>query len=111
MRQAREFLEKVSAFLKYRHMGDKKTSLRVTSNIPPGMLFFHSRKKQLLLQEIYAKLILYNFSEAVTGGIVIQKRKEIMRAGINFTIAVSLCVEFIRRSNGGDVFLLLGAAI
>jgi hypothetical protein len=27
-----------------------------------GMLFFHSRKKQLLLQEIYAKLILYNFS-------------------------------------------------
>ena len=32
-----------------------------------GMLFFHSRIKQLVLQEIYAKLILYNFSEAVTG--------------------------------------------
>jgi hypothetical protein len=72
-----------------------------------GMLFFHSRKKQLLLQEIYAKLILYNFSEAVTGGIVIQKRKGNMQYSINFTIAVSLCVEFIRRSsNGADLFEL-----
>ena len=72
-----------------------------------GMLFFHSRKKQLLLQEIYAKLILYNFSEAVTGGIVVQKRKGNMQYSINFTIAVSLCVEFIRRSsNGADLFEL-----
>ena len=26
-----------------------------------GMVFFHSRKKQLILQEIYAKLIIFNF--------------------------------------------------
>ena len=40
-----------------------------------GMLFFHSRKKQLVLQEIYAKLILYNFSEAITHSIVLQKKE------------------------------------
>ena len=71
------------------------------------MLFFHNRKKQLVLQEIYAKLILYNFSEAVTGGIVLQKRKRMLQYSINFATAISLCTEFIRRnSNGVDLFEL-----
>ena len=44
-----------------------------------GLLFFHSRKKDLVIQEIYAKLILYNFCELITGAIVVEK-KEIGRA-------------------------------
>ena len=72
-----------------------------------GMLFFHSRKKQLVLQEIYAKLILYNFSEAVTGGIVLQKRKGKMQYSINFTTAISLCVEFIRRNSNREALFEL----
>ena len=72
-----------------------------------GMLFFHSRKKQLVLQEIYAKLILYNFSEAVTGGIILQKRNRKLQYSINFATAISLCAEFIRRnSNGVGLFEL-----
>lgn len=73
------------------------------------MLFFHCRKKQLVLQEIYAKLILYNFSEAVTGGIVIQKRKGKMqyKYSINFTTAISLCVEFIRRNSNREALFEL----
>ena len=39
-----------------------------------GLLFFHSRKKDLVIQEIYAKLILYNFYELITGAIVVEKR-------------------------------------
>ena len=39
-----------------------------------GLLFFHSRKKDLVIQEIYAKLILYNFCELITGAIVVEKR-------------------------------------
>ena len=39
-----------------------------------GMVFFHSRKNELILQEIYAKLILYNFSEAIIGGVVRGKK-------------------------------------
>ena len=66
-----------------------------------GMLFFHSRKKQLVLQEIYAKLILYNFSEAITGGVVIRKSERKYMYSINFTLAISLCVEFLRRCNQG----------
>jgi hypothetical protein len=62
-----------------------------------GMLFFHSRKKQLVLQEIYAKLILYNFSEAITRGIVTRKAERKYMYSINFALAISLCVEFLRR--------------
>lgn len=39
-----------------------------------GLLFFHSRKKDLVIQEIYAKLILYNFCELITGAIVVEKK-------------------------------------
>lgn len=67
-----------------------------------GMLFFHSRKKQLVLQEIYAKLILYNFSEAITRGVVIQNAERKYVYSINFTLAISLCVEFLRRCKQGN---------
>ena len=40
------------------------------------LLFFHSRKKDLVIQEIYAKLILYNFCELIIGAIVVEKRIE-----------------------------------
>lgn len=66
-----------------------------------GMLFFHSRKKQLVLQEIYAKLILYNFCEAITGGIVIQTKSRKYAYKINFAIAISVCVEYLRLCRHG----------
>ena len=66
------------------------------------MLFFHSRKKQLVLQEIYAKLILYNFSEAITKGIVITKKDRKYAYCVNFALALSICVEFLRRSQQGN---------
>ena len=67
-----------------------------------GMMFFHCRKKQMILQEIYAKLILYNFSEAITGGIALKKKEERKYLySINFAFAISLCVEFLRRCRQG----------
>lgn len=66
-----------------------------------GMLFFHSRKKQLVLQEIYAKLILYNFSEAITNGIVINKKDRKYAYSVNFALALSICVELLRRNKQG----------
>ena len=66
-----------------------------------GMLFFHSRKKELVLQEIYSKLILYNFSEAITGGIVLQKKDRKYSYSINFALAISICVELLKRCQHG----------
>lgn len=63
-----------------------------------GLLFFHSKSKELVLQEIYAKIILYNFSELVTQCVVIQKGNTKYHYQINFSSAISICMEFLRRS-------------
>ena len=76
-----------------------------------GLLFFHSRKKDLVIQEIYAKLILYNFCELITGAIVVEKKDRKYSYRINFSIAIAVCTEFLRRSCASppiDVVALIG---
>ena len=76
-----------------------------------GLLFFHSKKRELLLQEIYAKLIVYNFSELITGSIVVEKKDRKYDYKINFSVAIAICVEFLRRppvSPPMDVVTLIG---
>lgn len=41
-----------------------------------GMLHFHSNKVMCIQQEIYAHLIMYNFSEMITSHVVINKKRE-----------------------------------
>jgi hypothetical protein len=71
-----------------------------------SMLFFHSRKKNLVLQEIYAKLVLYNFSEAIARGVVIEKRDTKYTYRINFSLAISTCVEYLKRCKQGTLIQL-----
>ena len=75
-----------------------------------GLLFFHSRKKELVVQEIYAKLILYNFCELITGAIVVEKKDLKYTYKINFSIAIAICTEYLRRSTASppmDVVTLI----
>lgn len=59
-----------------------------------GMLHFHSKKVEGILQEVYAALTMYNFTEIITSLIVIKsgKRKTVYKA--NFSIAVHICRAF-----------------
>ena len=43
-----------------------------------GMLNFHSKKVMCIHQEIYAHLIIYNFSEMITSHVAISKKKNII---------------------------------
>ena len=56
-----------------------------------GLLNFHSKKVLCIQQEIYARLIMYNFAEIITLQVVINKkqRKHIYKA--NFSVAVHMC--------------------
>ena len=60
-----------------------------------GMLHFHSKKVEGILQEVYAALVMYNFTEIITSLIVIKsgKRKTVYKA--NFSIAVHVCRVFL----------------
>ena len=41
-----------------------------------GLLHFHAKKVEHICQEVFARLIMYNFSELITSYVVIQKNKQ-----------------------------------
>lgn len=51
-----------------------------------GLLHFHSKKVEYILQEIYARLIMYNFSEIITSHVIIGKRAENMTTKSTFLL-------------------------
>lgn len=64
-----------------------------------GLLHFHSKKVEYILQEIFAGLIMYNFSELITSHVVIEKGTRKYEYKINFSVAVHICREFLLRVN------------
>lgn len=57
---------------------------------------FHSKIKEMILQEIYARLILYNFCEMVVSHAVVQTRGATKHPyKINFATAVNICKEYL----------------
>ena len=62
-----------------------------------GLINLHSKKEDLVMQEIYAALIMYNFSTRITGAVVVQKKEPTIYAyQVNFKMAVMLCKKFYR---------------
>lgn len=61
-----------------------------------GMLHFHSKKVMCIQQEIYAQLIMYNFSEMITSHVVIKKKKRKHIYKANFAVATHMCRLFYR---------------
>lgn len=65
-----------------------------------GMTSFHSKKVDHIKQEIYAKLILFNFCEMITLNVVITQKKERKYIyKVNFTNAAQICIRFYRYFN------------
>lgn len=56
-----------------------------------GLLHFHAKKVEHILQEIFARLIMYNFSELITSHVVIQKGNKKHSYKANFSAAVHIC--------------------
>ena len=59
-----------------------------------GLLHFHAKKVEHIHQEIFARLIMYNFSELITSHIVIQLRNRKYAYKTNFSAAVHICRQF-----------------
>lgn len=76
-----------------------------------AMLYFHSRKEELLHQEIYAKLIMYNFSQAVISKIKLVKKHLKYEYKINHALAEQLCSLFLRGATPINVESILLTAL
>ena len=59
-----------------------------------GLLHFHAKKVEYIYQEVFARLIMYNFTELVTSHVIIQKADAKYAYKANFSVAVHVCRQF-----------------
>ena len=65
-----------------------------------GLSALHSKKRELIKQEIFARLILYNFSQRIIQKIKLKKQKRKYIYQVNFTRAFHIIREFLRKKSG-----------
>lgn len=63
-----------------------------------GLLHLHAKKVEFVLQEIFAKLTMYNFCELITQSVVIQQGHRKHTYKVNFSDAVHICFEFFLKN-------------
>lgn len=61
-----------------------------------GLTNFHAKKQAFIIQEIFARMIMYNFAEMMTSHVVISQMDKRHSYQINFTVAVHVCRYFLR---------------
>lgn len=61
-----------------------------------GLTNFHAKKQESIAQEIFARMILYNFAEMMTSHVVISQMDKRYAYQVNFTVAVYVVRQFLR---------------
>lgn len=64
-----------------------------------GLVNFHAKKKDSIIQEIFARLTLHNFSKSIIQNLILLNRDTTHDYQINFVMAVHVCRQFIRLFN------------
>ena len=75
-----------------------------------GLINFHSKKVEYIVQEVFAKLTMYNFCEIITMNVVITHKQRKHEYQVNFTVAIHICRYFFRHlgdANPPDVEALI----
>jgi hypothetical protein len=65
-----------------------------------GLTNFHAKKQESIAQEIFARMIMYNFAEMMTSHVVISQMDKRHAYQVNFTVAVHVCRHFLRSRDG-----------
>lgn len=61
-----------------------------------GLLHFHGKKTDFVMQELYARLTMYNYAEAIVSAEAREKQSKQHAYQINFTTAFHICKAFLR---------------
>ena len=61
-----------------------------------GLISFHSKKVEHITQEIFARLVMYNFCELITMHVVIQQKETKYSYQVNFTRAIQVCRYYFK---------------
>lgn len=68
-----------------------------------GTVNFHSRKREYVLQEIFARLTMYNFCQRVIMNVIIRQKRRKWLYQVNFTMGIYLCRRYYRQHDPPDV--------
>ncbi len=62
-----------------------------------GLVNFHAKNEDYVMQEIFAKLVIYNFSELIARAVIVkQDTGNKLTYAVNFTMAIYLCMDYFR---------------
>ena len=61
-----------------------------------GLSAFHSKKMTYIVQEVFARLIMYNFSERIASRVILRQKEKRLTYQINFTITLRIGRHFFR---------------
>lgn len=64
-----------------------------------ALTHLHSKKKESIAQEIFAKMTMYNFCSIITSQVVIQKENRKYDYQVNFSKAISICKHYFKENN------------
>lgn len=61
-----------------------------------GFVNFHAKKVTYITQEIFARMIMYNFCELITINVIISKKNTKHTYQVNYTMAIHICRYFLK---------------
>lgn len=70
-----------------------ETSFRELKHLV-GLLHFHSKKEEHILQEIFARFIMYNFASLITRSVIVERKNRKFAYKANFSVAIHVCRTF-----------------
>jgi hypothetical protein len=77
-----------------------------------GAVNFRSKKTEVISQELWSRLILYNFCATITAHVFIRQKNTKLIYQVNYSIAIKICHAFLRLPSGippPDVEILIGS--
>lgn len=81
---------------------NEETSFRDLKH-PLCLTAFHSKKYEYIVQEVWARAILHNFSSAIVSNVVIEKKDTLHEYQANFSEACKICRDMLRIHDGTTV--------
>lgn len=76
-----------------------ETSFRELKHVI-GASNFHSKKREYIEMELWARLLVYNFCSIITRHVVISRRGRKHQLQVNYSVAYKACRYFLRLHNG-----------
>jgi len=61
-----------------------------------GLAHLHAKKREFIEQEIFARIIMYNFCEMIISQVIIRQKSTKHAYQANFTLAMKVCKSFFR---------------